>query len=490
IPGNAGFSPAPAIMPPGNFGPEYDPLGLGPPGGFGPPPGPTYPVPGPYAQQSWQPSPPMPRGGAGDLNYNTAPRWWVDGEYLLWFTGGQPLRSALLTTSAPSDAGILGRGSTTVLVGDRDLGYNAMSGFRLGTGFFGDADRRFGFDFHTWVIERAANTQTFGGAQNNFGIPVLARPFVDAATGAQSTIVLSTADFGPANVIVGTNTQTFAIQPSAVWNVYRSEPGSRLGCSIDFLLGYQFLQVKENLFVQTQTFLNGQFLVPTFTTGPFGVITQTGVTATNASTQVAGVNVFGPSATIGTRDSFRTTNRFNGVSLGLRGETRYGIFTTSLFGRISLGNMHERLEVFGATTITDPSGVSGSAQPNQNQLTPTTGTLTTVRTQGGAYGGVLANNANIGTFTRDRFSYIPEFGGNVGVALTKGLTGYVGVTVVYVPDVIRPGNQISNTLNSAAIPFSANYGAAGAVPTSTVAPAFRQSEFWIGGVNFGLQFRY
>ena len=64
IHGNAGFAPAPVILPPGNFGPPNDPLGLGPVGGFGPPPGPQYPMPGPYGAQSYQPSPPMPMSSA------------------------------------------------------------------------------------------------------------------------------------------------------------------------------------------------------------------------------------------------------------------------------------------------------------------------------------------------------------------------------------------------------------------------------------------
>ena len=149
IPGNAGFTPAPAILPPGNFGPPGDPLGLGPVGGFGPPPGPMYPMPGPYAQQSYQPAQPTPHdsssggpGGGNGLGYGNAPRWWFDGEYLLWFTSGQPMHFPLVTTSAPTDGGVPGAASTLVLSGNRDLGYNAMNGFRLTAGFFGDADRR------------------------------------------------------------------------------------------------------------------------------------------------------------------------------------------------------------------------------------------------------------------------------------------------------------------------------------------------------------
>ena len=171
-------------MPPGNFGPPGDPLGLGPVGGFGPPPGPTYPMPGPYTHQAYQPPPPLPNVGGGvggdrGLGYGSAPHWWFDGEYLLWFTKGQPINFPLVTASAPADAGVLTAGSTLVLSGQRDLGYNAMNGFRLTAGFFGDADRRFGFQMSGFITERRANVQDFGSLQNVSGIPTLARPFID-----------------------------------------------------------------------------------------------------------------------------------------------------------------------------------------------------------------------------------------------------------------------------------------------------------------------
>lgn len=501
IPGNAGHAPPPVIMPPGNYGPPGDPLGLGPIGGFGPPPSPMYPMPGPPGAQSYQPSPPMPGGGlgsgglanrlsgrhGGNLGYGAAPHWWIDGEYLLWFTRGQPINSPLLTTSAPSDAGLPGAASTVVLVGNRNLGYNAINGLRLAAGFFGDADRRFGFQLGGFLTERRANTQTFGGASNTAGIPVLARPFIDSLTGAQSSIVLSGPDFGPAGVVVGTNTQTLSIEPSAVWNLYRSEPGCRTAWSVDFLAGYRFLQVKEELFVQTRTTLNGQANLPIFQfqTGPFGIITQIGSSVLiPAQTTFGGVNVIAPEAVIDTRDSFRVTNRFNGASFGLRGEARYGMVTTSAFSKISIGNMHERLEIFGGGSFFDPSGRSGSAFFNQPQFVqPVDG-----RTRGATFGGVLANNGNIGTFVQDRFSYIPEVGGTVGIALTRGLTGFIGVNLLYIPEIARPGDQISPVLNSAAIPFSPNFGAAGAPRTPVT--LFDQTEFWLGGVSFGLSLRY
>src|SRR5262245_12979915 len=140
--------PAPVIMPPIAVGPPGDPMGLGPTASLGPPPGPMYPPPGPYGAPMFQPPPgsygPGLGAGGGDACGFDAPHWWFSGEYLLWFTRGQPVGFPLLTTSAPTSNGLLGAPSTTELVRGDDLSYGAISGFRLNGGFFGDADRRFG----------------------------------------------------------------------------------------------------------------------------------------------------------------------------------------------------------------------------------------------------------------------------------------------------------------------------------------------------------
>lgn len=481
IPGNAGFTPPAAIMPPGNFGPPNDPLGIGPVGEFGPPPGPMYPMPGPYAEQSFQPSPitPPPNSGVnglGGVNYSAAPHWWFDGEYLLWFTSGQRVPTPLLTTSAPSDSGILGASTTTVLAGGgRALGYHAINGFRLAAGFFGDADRRFGFEMSGFLLERSSNIQNFGSIGDASGIPTLARPFIDL-NGAQSTLVLSNPNFGPARVQIGTNTQTWGVEPVGVWNIFRSTPTKRGFWSLDFLAGYDYIQIKENLWIQSRTQLRDMVALPTFIAG------QNGIAIAPVETGFGGVIVGGP-AVVQVRDQFTSTNMFNGLLLGLRGEGRYGMFTASWYGKVGIGEMHERVQIFGGSSFVDPTGNSGSTFLNQRIFE--SGVNGGV---GAAVGGVLANPSNIGTFVHDRFTLIPQAGINLGIALTTGLTGYIGVSGMYFPSVVRPGLQINPVVSSATIPFGANYGASGAQRSPFY--NIRETNQVIGGVNFGLKLRY
>ena len=436
-----GVTPVQAVMPPGNFGPPGDPLGLGPVGGFGPPPGPMYPMPGPYAQQSYQPAP-----NGGGLGYGTAPHWWFDGEYLLWFSRGQQINFPLVTTSAPSDMGVIGAASTTVLVGQqRRLGYDAFNGLRMTAGFFGDADRRFGFQMTGFTTENQVETRKFGNTSNTLGLPVFARPFVDVA-GAQASLVLSGPIIGPARVRVSTTSQTYGLEPEGVLNLYRAEPGSRRVWSLDVLAGYRYLELHEQLTISSTTQFNGvTATLPTFTTGPFGTVTQTGTTTlANSSTSFGGTTITAP-ASIDIRDNIRTVNRFNGFVGGLKGDARYGIVTTSWFAKVAVGQMDERIEILGTGVVSTTNATTGARS-----------------TVGSTYGGVLATASNIGTYTHGRLTYIPEAGLNMGIALTGGLTGFVGVNVLYFPDVVRPGTNLSAMASSAAIPFSANYGAAGA----------------------------
>ncbi len=488
IPGNAGVAPPATIMPPGNYGPPSDPLGIGPMGGFGPPPAPQYPMPGPPGAQTWQPLPSDltalgAEQGNGGNGYGDAARWWFDGEYLLWFTNGQRTRYPLLTTSAPSDAGVLGTASTTALSGYRGLGYNAMSGFRLRTGFFGDADRRFGFQMSGFYVGPSSNRQGYGAIGAFRGsLPVLARPFTDAITGAQSAVVLSGTDFGASRAFVGAYTQTWGVEPVGVWNIYRSDPHSRAPWSLDFLAGYKFVRVSEELRVESWTQMNSASAIPVFVTGPFGVITQLPATSGPAQTVFGGATVGGP-AIINITDRFRTRNDFNGMVMGLRGSGQYGMFTMDGYAKAAIGGMHERVDIYGGGSFFDPTGRSGVTPGVMNAFNLGVG-----RGAGSVVGGVLANAGNIGVHTHDRFTVIPEFGGNLGIAVTKYMTLYTGVSAMYFSDIVRPGDQVNPVVSSASIPFSPNYGTVGA-PRS---PNFvlRETSHWLGGVNFGFRLQY
>ena len=465
-PGLAPSGPAPVIMPPVQFGPGYDPQGLGPALGNGPPPGPMYPNPGPYAAQTWQPAAPGHGAGVPSGTPGSAPHWWIQGDYLLLFAKAQPVRFPLVATSAPSDAGLLGRPSTLVLAGQGDLGYNSLNGFRVTTGFFGDADRRLGFEASGFLTEQKSNITDL--ASSPAGIPTLARPFLDTATpNAASSLVVANPNFASGRVSVGTSTRTWGVEADGVWNLYRSAPEcKRWGCSVDFLAGYRFIQLKEDFVIASQSDLNAPpTLVPVFATGPFGQVIQVGVNPVPAAAPFGGLTITAPSS-VRVTDSVLVFNQFNGGQVGLRGEAHCGMFVINMTGKLAIGNMHSRVQIEGTS----------------NFVTPSTGRV------GGAYGGLYNTATNIGTFNIDEFAVVPEANVNVGVYITRGLTAFLGYNFLYMNKVVRPGDQLNPLVNTATVPFSANYGATNR-PAGFRMP-IEYSDFFLMGANFGLRLQY
>src|SRR5262249_38582688 len=105
------------------------------------------------------------------------------------------------------------------------------------------------------------------------------------------------------------------------------------------------------------------------------------------------INTGNPNFPIGTRfdltDRFDTHNQFWGGQLGLDGEYRRGCFFVNPYAKVAIGNTHQTVDISGNTVATVPG-----ADPVHSQ------------------GALLALPSNIGHFTRDQFTWVPEFGLN------------------------------------------------------------------------------
>src|SRR5262249_15763054 len=100
-------------------------------------------------------------------------------------------------------------------------------------------------------------------------------------------------------------------------------------------------------------------------------------------------------------------------------------------------------------------------------------------------GGLLALSSNIGHHSSDAFAVIPEFGLNVGYQVTQHVRLTAGYNFLLLNDFWRAGNQIDLNVNPNLIPPS--------TPTAGPArPPFfgNESDFWVQGVQFGLEFRF
>jgi hypothetical protein len=101
-------------------------------------------------------------------------------------------------------------------------------------------------------------------------------------------------------------------------------------------------------------------------------------------------------------------------------------------------------------------------------------------------GGLLAQpGRNIGVYDRNEFGVVPEFGTTLGYQLTERIKLNVGYTSIYWSNVLRPGDQVDNTVNTnllpPAIPGNAHMGQPFAV---------REVDYWISGFTAGFEYRW
>ncbi len=201
---------------------------------------------------------------------------------------------------------------------------------------------------------------------------------------------------------------------------------------LDLLAGFRYLQLREGLNIAEDT-------------------------------RVAPGAVVFPGADISAFDQFDTQNRFYGGQLGVKGELWYNRLFVNATGKVALGDTHQTVDINGSTRVTTAAGA------------------TTVLP-----GNLLALPSNIGHYSRDQFSVVPELGLNVGYQLTRHLSVSAGYTIIYWSNVQRPGDAVNPLINSTR------------VPTSTVAPSgpleplfnFHNSGFWAQGVSLGIQLRF
>lgn len=447
--------PSPQMM--GGFG--------GPPpgmGGFGgPPPGMGMGIGGPEGDGGCT-GPGCPGYGGAGGGGNVVSLYGTF-EYLLWFPKAMSVDAPLLSTSAPLGRGAIGNLTTHIVAGAEDFGFNTQSGFRLNVGTFLSPNRRVGLDVGAfWLGDATVSRDT---ASDTFGNPLIARPFVDTLSGLQSALLVAYPNYASGLGSVRVSTGLWSIEGNALLNLFRSEPTEERWLTVNATVGYRYLNLNESVSVQTRSTLLSRGVNPDFSAGDPAVLSQPNVAA------FGGLFVFG-TPTIGVDDLFETTNQFHGGQVGLSSELRWGRCVMAMSSKLAIGNMHQELEISGFSTLSP-----GLASPSTGVAVPSV-----------VKGGLLATDGNIGRFQRDDFAVIPELNLSLGYALSPGITLFGGYNFLYLSEVLRPGSQITTNVNPSVVPTSYDYGRLGGIPGHTVPMA--TEEFWVHGLNFGIQLRF
>jgi hypothetical protein len=364
--------------------------------------------------------------------------FWIRGEYLLWWLKDQALPPLVTTSATQSSVGRLGFPDTSVLYGG-DVDGNVRQGFRITAGatpftVMNDC-ARLGLEGSFFVLER--NNNGFGASSN--GDPVLARPFVDALTGQQRVEqVANLPIMSPAGgVVVGAVRGAVTISNPS--DMLGGELNAALVVSDDEMVQVHFLGGVRYLYLQEKVDVRADLL--------------------QAANAAAGI----PETAFVVEDYFHTRNEFFGGQLGMRTIARLGDFSLEWQGKVALGSTRQTVVIDGTTTAT----VTGSA--------PIT-----------SPGGLLALPTNMGTYSRDRFTVVPEVGLTVGYQFTPMLRGFLGYNFLYWSSVVRPGPQIDTVVNPNYLPPAATPAAGPARPTF---PGVG-TDLWVQGLTFGVELSY
>jgi Putative beta barrel porin-7 (BBP7) len=351
------------------------------------------------------------------------PRLQVSGDYLFWWSKGDHV-PVLASTGTPESVGILGQPGTRTLFGPGSDNLGDRSGGRFRALFWFDDKCPYGVEGSFLFLGNQGSS--FTATSNQY--PVLSRPVFVVNNNQENAETVAFPNFSTGALAIDTHNQLWG----ADVNLFRRLCGT-CDRTIDVFAGYKYLNMSESI-----------------------DITE-GITA--------GVNAPDPVGTFtAVRDSFATRNIFNGGQIGAAFEQRHGSWFVNARASVGFGVNDETVDVVG----------------NQFQLRP--GQPPTVFT-----GGLLAAQSNIGSYSRDRFSVVPDFALNLGYQFTPNLRAYVGYSFLYWTNVVRPGEQIDRNVNLNFIPNAPPVSPGG--PRVPAVP-FQTSDFWAQGVNFGIEWRY
>ena len=233
----------------------------------------------------------------------------------------------------------------------------------------------------------------------------------------------------------------YGAEANGLWNAYRTCPGECRNWNLNLLMGYRYFELSEKLHATSRgTVLQGNTI-------PYGGV------------------LIGADTTVEVRDQFTVMNKFHGGQVGFQSQFSSGRWYVGITGKVAFGLTNQRVDVMGTTSATNPTTFTGST----------------------TQGGLFANASNIGSYRQDNFGILTDANATFGYNFTSWLTGTVGYNFIHLSSVARPGNMYSGRVDPTLVPLSASYGTGS---TTTNAFSYKQDDFFVHGLNFGLSFRY
>ncbi|MBM4005796.1 MAG: hypothetical protein FJ295_21340, partial [Planctomycetes bacterium] len=160
------------------------------------------------------------------------------------------------------------------------------------------------------------------------------------------------------------------------------------------------------------------------------------------------------------RDLFDARNEFHGGSFGFMGEYGSGPWTMSFLAKLSVGRTFQEVRIDGEN-VTDVAGAAVTAT-----------------------GGIFAQNTNIGTYFRHDTAYVPELALTANRRINDHLDFTLGYSFLYWSKVVLAGDQIDTTIDGGLLQ--------GGIGNGIRRPVFnfRETDFYLHAMTFGLNFHY
>ncbi len=355
---------------------------------------------------------------------------WVQLDYLMWWQRGMntpPLLTTRdnLTTSA----------NERIALGDELILTERMNGGRIRFGWWFANCPKLGIEGEYFGFKQQTYDERFASAN---AAPFIGRPFFNInrfdANGQQLPAGADRQDIdnGSFRAVATSTLDGAAVRFRRNLCCSTTQGCAPLSCCpvqmqsrIDATVGWRFLQLREEL----------------------------------ALTEVANIATPAPARALTINDEFKTRNQFNGAEIGVLWQGRRGYWTLDGILRTSFGNNLQKVDIRGSTASSTGTPASATS------------------------GFLALDGSNVGTYERSRFNVVPEFGATLGYQLTPQTRLTAGYSFIYWSSVVRPGDQIDTDINPALLPTALN------PVTGALRPAFafQESDYWVQGVNLGLE---
>lgn len=323
--------------------------------------------------------------------------------------------------------GYIGEPNTNVFLGGGSVDTGSNPGVRIAANY--GFTGRSALEANVLYIP-PRSTSAGVASTGKLGSTDLVIPFVDAFTNRESITEISLAPIYRGSARVDFTNSLLGAE------VNGSRPSALANSwQLDYIGGFRFLRLNEKYTMITESLYNPPF----------------------------------PKDVWLTTDRFETTNNFYGAQSGIRARIDRGRFFAAGTVKVALGAMVQSVNISGSLVTNDYTNFG-----------PTV-------TYPGAY---FALPTNMGSYSRTAFAVVPEVALNAGYRITPVATIVFGYSFLYASNVVRPGNQISRTINSTqttAYTENPNARLTGpALPTFQ----FNRSAFWARGVSLGLTVRF